>query len=291
MVGGRIDLNGQYHPLLGNQNTVTDLGSFNGITNFNRAQAINDLGQVVGVAITTNSLGEEQYLGWLWKDGIKTGLNSPKNPSFSPSEINNLGQIVGTSFALIKSPIYEYHAVVLTSDQVIELPALNESLESAGSDINNKGQVVGFSDDKAVLWSDGEVLGLGILGENQNTYSIATAINDLGQVVGYSSISENSLLTGGRHAFLWDGQLKDLNNLIVNNSGWELEDAADINNKGQIVGMGILNGQYHAYLLTPLSDSEPVPEPLTIMGSLTAAGIGIALRYKQKQQQKDAIKD
>ncbi|NDJ22190.1 PEP-CTERM sorting domain-containing protein [Nostoc sp. B(2019)] len=289
MVGGRTDLNGD-HPLLGNQNTVTDLGSFNGITNFNTARAINDLGQVVGGAITTNSEGQDQYLGWLWENGIKTGLNSPNNPSFYPSEINNLGQIVGTSFPLSQPPIYDSHAVVLTPDKVIKLPALNGSSQSAGYDINNKGQVIGYSDNEAVLWSNGDVFGLGILGSNVNTYSVATGINDLGQVVGYSSISEISPLTGQRHAFLWDGQLKDINNLIASDSGWELEDAADINNKGQIVGRGILNGQYHAYLLTPVSIPEPVPEPLTIMGSLTAAGFGVALRYKQKQQPKDTTK-
>ncbi|MEA5508129.1 PEP-CTERM sorting domain-containing protein [Halotia wernerae UHCC 0503] len=291
MVGGWTDLNGQGHPLLGNQNTVTDLGSFNGITNFNRAEAINDLGQVVGGAITTNSQGQDQYLGWLWQNGIKTGLNSPDNPSLSLSEINNLGQIVGTSFALSQHPINDFNAVVLTPDQqVIELPALNGSSQSTGYDINNKSQVVGYSDDEAVLWSDGDVLGLGILGSNVNTGSVATGINDLGQIVGFSTISEASFPTYGRHAFLWDGQLKDLNNLIPPNSGWELEDANDINNKGQIVGRGIFNDQSHAYLLTPLSDPEPVPEPLTIMGSLTAAGFGIALRYRQKQQQKDATK-
>jgi probable HAF family extracellular repeat protein len=291
LVGGWTDFKGQAHPLLGNQNTVRDLGSFNGITNSNTAVAINDLGQVVGRAITTNSQGQDQYLGWLWQNGIKTGLNSPNNPSLSLSEINNLGQIVGASFSLSQSPINGFNAVVLTpGQQVIELPALNESSENAALDINNKSQIVGYSDDEAVLWSDGNVLGLGILGDNVNTYSVATGINDQGEVVGYSSISEISPLTGQRHAFLWSGQLKDINNLISPDSDWELEDALDINNKGQIVGRGILNGQYHAYLLTPFSAPKPVPEPLTIMGSLTAAGFGVALRFKQKQQQKDATK-
>ncbi|BAZ27071.1 hypothetical protein NIES4073_79870 [Kalymmatonema gypsitolerans NIES-4073] len=36
--------------------------------------------------------------------------------------------------------------------------------------------------------------------------------------------------------------------------------------------------------------SEPVPEPLTILGSLAAGGIGAALRRKYKQQQKDTAK-
>jgi hypothetical protein len=36
--------------------------------------------------------------------------------------------------------------------------------------------------------------------------------------------------------------------------------------------------------------SQPVPEPLTILGSLAAAGVGAALRHKYKQQQKDTAK-
>lgn len=36
--------------------------------------------------------------------------------------------------------------------------------------------------------------------------------------------------------------------------------------------------------------SQPVPEPLTILGSLTAGGFGVVLRRKQKQQQKATAK-
>ncbi len=210
MVGGWTDLNGKAHPLLGNQDTVTDLGSFNGITNSNTARAINDLGQVVGNAITTNAQGQDQSLGWLWENGIKTRLNFPKDLSFFPEEINNLGQIVGSSYPFSEPPFYYPHAVVVTKDQVIELPTLNGSSESGGYDINNIGQVVGSSNSEAVLWSDGDVLGLGILGSNVNTGSVARGINDLGQIVGFSTISEASFPTYGLHAFLWDGQFSNL---------------------------------------------------------------------------------
>lgn len=286
MVGGWTDINGESHPLLGNRYTVTDLGSFNGITNANTAQAINDLGQVVGSAIATNSEGQVQYYGWLWENGVKSGLNSVNNPSFAPLDINNLGQIVGSSFPLSQPPIYESKAVVLSQGQVIELPALNGGSQSAPLDINNVGQVVGYSDSEAVLWSNGKVLGLGILGFNANVGSVAASINDLGQIVGWSTISETSPLTGQRHAFLWNGKLEDLNNLISPDLGWELEDAVDINNKGQIVGRGILNGQYHAYLLTPLSVPQSVPEPTSALGILGFGAISIGSILKRKKPQK-----
>ncbi|MCL2640756.1 MAG: PEP-CTERM sorting domain-containing protein, partial [Phycisphaerales bacterium] len=63
-------------------------------------------------------------------------------------------------------------------------------------------------------------------------------------------------------AILWDnGILYDLNDLIPADSGWELMYANDITSDGQIFGYGIFNGQYHAFLLTPISI---VPEPATL---------------------------
>jgi probable HAF family extracellular repeat protein len=66
----------------------------------------------------------------------------------------------------------------------------------------------------------------------------------------------------------------DLNSLIPTGSGWQLLEAYGINNVGQIVGEGLLNGQAHAFLLdpalvhaafaftpAPLSVLDPVPEP------------------------------
>ena len=53
--------------------------------------------------------------------------------------------------------------------------------------------------------------------------------------------------------------LEDINNLIDPNSQWIIEEANDINNKGQIIGYGINpNGETHAFLL------NPVPEPTTL---------------------------
>jgi probable HAF family extracellular repeat protein len=55
--------------------------------------------------------------------------------------------------------------------------------------------------------------------------------------------------------FLWTKQkgMQDLNNLIPPKSGWVLEYAASINNRGQITGSGTINGETHAFLLTPIS--------------------------------------
>jgi len=48
--------------------------------------------------------------------------------------------------------------------------------------------------------------------------------------------------------------MTDLNSLLPSGSGWDLLDAAAINNAGDIVGTGINpDGVEHAFLLTPPS--------------------------------------
>ena len=59
----------------------------------------------------------------------------------------------------------------------------------------------------------------------------------------------------------------DLNTLIDPLSGWELLDAADINDAGQITGQGLIGGEYHAYLLTPI----PIPGDFNHDGTVDAA--------------------
>ena len=53
--------------------------------------------------------------------------------------------------------------------------------------------------------------------------------------------------------------MTDLNTEIPYSSGWELGWAFAINDAGQIVGQGIHNGQYDAFLLTPQIATAPEP--------------------------------
>jgi hypothetical protein len=56
-------------------------------------------------------------------------------------------------------------------------------------------------------------------------------------------------------AFIWSREqgMQDLNQLIPGNSGWHLQSANAINERGEITGQGIMNGQSRAFLLVPLS--------------------------------------
>jgi probable HAF family extracellular repeat protein len=79
------------------------------------------------------------------------------------------------------------------------------------------------------------------------TTSWGFAINDSGVVVGQMTAN------GGYHGFVYSGgRFQDLNKLIPAGSGWVIIEAYGINASGQIVGMGIINGnEEHGYLLTP----------------------------------------
>lgn len=84
------------------------------------------------------------------------------------------------------------------------------------------------------------------------SYSRATGINASGQVVGDSQTNGKQ----GEHAFLYDDSasphMRDLNRLIPFSSGVELTDARGIKDLGQIAAYGTINGQRHAFRLTPV---------------------------------------
>lgn len=122
--------------------------------------------------------------------------------------------------------------------------------------LNNNGQVVGVSR-RPFIWSRGTgIQEIGTLASiypanpGADTDGTASDINDGGQVVGWT-------WSGGEpryaHAFLWDADhgIQDLNGLISPGSGWWLQEAFKISADGtRIIGVGTINGQQHAFMLT-----------------------------------------
>src|SRR5919202_1756487 len=234
------------HTFLWQNGAMTDLGSLGGENGSSRGYGINDLGQVVGysyLASNTNSGSSEAFL---WQSGTMTGLgNLIGGYSNTAHRINNAGQIAGV--LRNTSGSFTYDGFLLQNGNVTQLSNIYPY------DMNNQGQIVGDigadigvgHDERAGLWQNGTITDLGTLG---GSYSYAWGINDEGTVVGEAAT------TGADHAFVYkNSQMSDLNNFLPANSGWELLGAMDINDNGQIVAIGLFNGQKRGVLLTPIT--------------------------------------
>ena len=220
------------------------------------ARAINNTSEVVGSSWTSQGFDlslEPRVHAVLWQNGKIIDLGNSGQNSIA-NGINDKNQIVGRYDPSLdpNSDVIVFSRAVLWEDgKAVVLPALSNNTAEALA-INNKGQIVGYSQDKngkshAVLWQDKKMINLGTLGGDAGS---ANAINDANQIVGESYYAKGIYK---KHASIYQkGKIFDLNNLIKKNAGWELTSAYDINNKGQIVGKGINPaGQEHAFLLTP----------------------------------------
>jgi probable HAF family extracellular repeat protein len=243
IVGEADDGNGFSHPVLWQNGFITDLGIPSGV-NVAHAQGINGNGQVVGYGD-----GDGGPHAFLWQGGTVVHLGTlPGSNGASAWAINDLGQVVGESG----------HGFLWQDGVMTDLGTLPGSRRGLALSINNTGQVVGtyFLDEgpqRAFLWQNGVMTDLGTLpdnGLNSARNTLATSINGIGQIVGLSEFS--TLLATVPHAVIWDGGvLTDLNTLIPADSGWVLHGASAINDAGQIIGEGTINGQSRAFLLTP----------------------------------------
>ena len=242
VVGGSPLGGGNNHAFLWQQSGgMQDLGTLGGPDSY--AFEINSTGQAVGYACCAPTT----YLSHavLWGSGgiVDLGDLDPLWPAISAAYgLNDAGQVVGGSY----DEFANFHAFLWQNGGMQDLGTLGGDY-SAAEAINENGQVVGTArlangTPHAFLW-DGGMQDLGALTWDQ---SIAYDINDKGQVVGTLQTGPNS------HAFVWaNGQMQDLNNLIPANSGWVLQEARAINNKGRITGFGTFNGQTRAFLLIP----------------------------------------
>ncbi len=139
---------------------------------------------------------------------------------------------------------------------------INDPENYGASGINDNGEIIGdTAGSEPVCWSHGKITFLpNLYGYGANKFFMnAFSINNRSQIVGM--VTDVPGLHQEAHAVLWQGNdVRDLNTLIPANSGWVLEEARGINEAGQIVGRGMLGGQQHAFLLTPLNpNTEKAP--------------------------------
>jgi probable HAF family extracellular repeat protein len=243
VTGSSMTGRGYDYAFLWDKGIMQSLGSLGG--NGSSANSSNDRSQIVGNAKTAQGVTH----AFLWENGHMKDLG-PQLPGTTSEAvgINHSGQINGL-FADRKGD----HAFWLDKDKVLALPGLGGDNSRANA-INDAGDSVGFATVKpgltapahACLWHRDVPVDLGTLG---GSHSYARGINAAGHVVGGADTR-----SGRDHACLWvNGKIVDLNTVIPTRTGWVLEDAADINDQGQIVGNGWLNGKPRAFLLTPTS--------------------------------------
>jgi len=216
VVGYGYTASGPARGILWQNGTPTDLGTLGGTSS--AANGINNRGQVVGWS--NNATGQEH--AFLWDQGNMTDLGTLPGGSFSvASAINAAGQVVGAGD--VASGVT--HAFLWQSGTMTDLGP------GSANGINDAGQVVGTSGQRAVLWENGGMMDLG--------WGSASSVNHAGQIVGYGAAH------GETHGFLWyQGKATDLGTLPNDT----YSQAIGINRDGQAVGFS--GDQAHAVLWT-----------------------------------------
>lgn len=231
---------------------MVDLGTLGGSAS--EGYGINNAGQVVGAA---NSISDDWY-AFIWADDQMNPLDvlNQEDTYNEAKAVNEAGMVAGVSSVEFATN----RAVVWAEGVPTNLGTLGGD-DSEAFGLNEAGQVVGASvtgDERlsGFLWLPAGAYGLPA-GMNDVTPDANQAqlygINNQGQAVGYGVYDTYN------GAILWDaGATYYLDDLIDPNAGWHLNIAHDINDVGQIVGVGTFNGEARAFLLTP---ADPDPDP------------------------------
>jgi len=238
------------HVFLFDGSESINLGRFGGEMAYGKA--INSFGQIVG-AYKPSGSGMRAFI---YSDGSFQDLGLLGTTGYSvATAINSHGKVAGQSTGIGGVDRAFYY----DGSKMQDLGTLGfepSSRRSYGTDINDAGHVVGSAHNsgyryRAFLWDGNQMNDLGSLGDSSTAY----AINSADVVVGSFELSD--MVT--EHAFVHDGtQMLDLNDLLIDGTGWVLTKAIDINSNGWIVGYGDLDGEQHSFLLTP-EDSNVTP--------------------------------
>lgn len=205
--------------------TKHDIGTLGGAESY--GYAITTCGRVAGWASTAQG---ETHAFYYDSNGMRDLGTFGGNGSYALA-LNSVGQAVGYAYGPNNAWFRAFLYDARTGAPIQDLGVLGTS--SLAQDINDAGQVVGYSRDgfgplRAFRYEAGTMHDLGLLPGAEGAE--ARAINAAGHVVGYAYFA------GGRHAFLHDGStLRDLGTL----GGSNFSDAVAINAGGLAVGSSV----------------------------------------------------
>ncbi len=195
--------------------------------------------------------------------------------------VSRSGIVVGTS-ETATGALHAFRSV--GGGPLEDLGTLDGGTSSSGFAVNDSGQVAGSATNnvgrtRAVRSRiGGGFQDLGVLPSGFESF--ATSINSRGDVVG-----QTNFIGGNSGAFVFiDGRgLIDLNSAIDPRSGVSITGASAINDAGMIAATGIVRGQYHALLLSPVSTPEPTSALMAATGGLILLACSRLHRSKGRQ--------
>jgi hypothetical protein len=256
------------------------IGGANGFAYLN---AVNDHAVSVGLYGSIDGGGDATAAGEFSSTELleRLGLAGPANPCnnfvaflSAANAINDAGTVVGE--ALRSDCLTDVAVRFPTQGAAVPLPVVSPSDAYA---INAAGHIVGEAAIHQNFYGPDAPGGLayldrtanpsaGVLAQVEPLYlpfptgysrgrnsEIAYGVSDEDHVVGDLLVYNSNGNAVSSVGFLYEnGRTYDLNTLLPANSGWQIADAAAINNRGEIIGEGIYAGKYLLpYLLKPIT--------------------------------------
>lgn len=244
---------------------------------------ITDAGQVFGFGQMADGVRTQFWWQADQRRGLPPGLTAggPQPLEHYPVAYakNRSGLYAGARQRLLNSPL---SAFVWSTDHGMEYLGSLGGEGSGAFDLNDDGGVVGWSETDIVLPDESREVGAFVWRSETGmqglqhlpgyTHAVAAGINNHGAIVGVATndrttathwpILHNRLPQDSVGVIWLHGQAIDLNMMVLD-EGWIIEAAFDINNLGQITGMGLSpKGDRVAVILHPLGESEVDEETL-----------------------------
>jgi probable HAF family extracellular repeat protein len=262
----------------------TDLGTLAGGVQSD-ARGIASNGIIVG-QVTLNGVGEGR--AFYYSGGVMTNFGDPATSGGLTSNANGVAVVGG------QTVVIGFTEHVVGGNTIID--AFTYTVGGGMTIIGNLGGSVANTISKAnAISASGIVVGESSLDQFNNIqhafrYTLGGSMTDLGTLGGDSShalavnsagvtVGDSELVSNDftHHAFSFvNGAMVDLNSVIPANSGWTLYGANGVNDLGQIVGYGAVNGEIHGFVLTA------IPEPASWAALIGAGAFGIAVYRKRR---------